>query len=593
MLRIQVSNKQQERRLEHAAGPLEFGRIPQPGAQRVVLDDPHVSRNQLRIRERSSGHLEVENLSQRTAVYVGDGTVLDPGASREFELPVRLTAGTTLIEIGAMTLEDSSGANWRTVTQPMRHISDLGEKLNLADIGDSLTPETLAYWFETVIAVQRSAAGSPEFYQETARAVVDLVGLDLGLVMLRRAAPAGADPWEVVASHSTEAGSKAVFSRTILQRVLEERRTFFRVPEIKDSTGSLLGVESVVVSPIFDPQDEIVGVVYGLRTGSGGPRSAGIKPLEAQVVQLLAAAVGAGLARVQREAEAARSRVQLEQFVSAEVARELERDPTMLDGRDREVTILFSDIRNFTRLSARLGPVDTFLLVRDVMERLTDCIKQHDGTLVYYIGDGLLAMWNAPADQPNHAELACRAGLAMLAQLPELSATWQARVGAPIALGIGLNTGPARVGNTGSRRRFSYAPLGHTVNLASRVEGATKHLGVPLLITGSTRALLGNKFATRRLCQARLQGIETAVDLCELHAEQAADGWLANRDAYEHGLELYEAGRWAEACREIYPLLSESPGKYDVPSLTLVGRAIDCLKRPPERFDPVVEFLQK
>lgn len=593
MLRILVSNKQQQRRLEHAAGPLEFGRIPQRGTQRVVLDDPHVSRNQLRIRERSNGRLEVENISQRTPVYLGDGSTLGVGECREYELPVRLTAGATLIEVTAVTVDDQSGLSWRTVTQPVRQAPSIRESLNLADIGQALTTEELAHWFETVISVQRSAAGSPEFYSETARAVVDLVGLDRGLVLLRRAHPMEEDEWEIVASHSTEAGATAGFSQTILNRMTSERRTFFRATETADSTGSLMGVESVVVSPIFNQQDDIVGAIYGLRTGMAGPKGPGIRPLEAQVVQLLAAAVGAGLARVQTEAEAARSRVQLEQFVSPEVARELERDPTMLDGRDRIVTILFSDIRGFSRLSEILGPVDTFRLVRDVMDRLTNNIRDHNGTLVDYIGDGILAMWNAPADQPDHAAMACRAALAMQAELPALNSVWQAQTGTPIRVGVGLNTGPARVGNTGSLKRFNYAPLGHTVNLASRVEGATKHLGVPVLITGSTQALLQGTFATRRLCQARLMGIDTSVDLHELHAEFATEDWRAKRDAYENGLTLYENSCWSEAFRAISPQLTEQGDVYDVASLTLLGRVLDCLKSPPDRFDPVVSFDQK
>jgi len=91
----------------------------------------------------------------------------------------------------------------------------------------------------------------------------------------------------------------------------------------------------------------------------------------------------------------------------------------------------------------------------------------------------------------------------------------------------------------------------------------------------------------------KVSGIAAPVELYELHAQEALPEWRAKRDAYEAGLAHFEAGRWAEACQTLYPLLTEQPGDYDVPSLSLVGRAIECLKSPPARFDSVLEFLQK
>jgi adenylate cyclase len=213
--------------------------------------------------------------------------------------------------------------------------------------------------------------------------------------------------------------------------------------------------------------------------------------------------------------------------------------------------------------------------------------------VVDYIGDGLLAMWNAPLDQPDHAIRAARSALAMRDGLPELNRRWRDRLGKPLGLGIGINSGPALVGNTGSHKKFKYGPLGHTVNLASRVEGATKQLGVGLLFTGSTFERLGESFATRRLCQARVMGIAGGVDLHELNAGIASPDWLARRESYERALALYEAGRWSEACQALYPLLNTDSGSYDLPGLTLLSRAVECLKAPPLVFDPVFELRSK
>lgn len=613
MLHISVHNAQKSRQLEHAAGPLEFGRVPQRGTPRVVLDDPHVSRDQMRIRERSGGKLEIENLSQRTPIYLNDGTTIAVGSKHDCSLPVRLTVGTTNIDVSSAVPFEPSADSWRTVMQPARvAFSPQTEMFRLPGTESALTPHTLAHWFETLVSVQRAAAGSREFYDETARAVVDLVGLDRGMVLLRRSvvsknqlvvprpnpqveetATVPSNDWEVVASHATPAGAESVFSRTILRRMVEERRTFYRPTELSQPTGSLLAVDAIVVAPIFDPRDEVVGAVYGLRAKGSGAQGPGIKPLEAQLIQVLAAAVGAGLERLHREAEATRNRIQFEQFFSVGLARELERDPTMLEGRDCVVTSLFCDIRNFSGLSEQLGPAATCRLVGDVMERLTARIVEHEGVLVDYIGDGLLAMWNAPADQPNHAAMACRAAQSMLTELPGLCETWHKSVGAPLGLGIGINTGLARVGNMGSLRKFKYGPLGHSVNLASRVESATKHLGVPVLITGSTQTLLPADFLTRRLCRARLMGMAAPTDLYELYVDAPTPQWNSRREVFEKALALYEAGAWAEAREVLRDPAGGLAGWQDPPTQMLLNRVERCLASPPTAFDGVVEFGQK
>ena len=437
MLRVTIHNSRQQRALSHGDGPLEFGRVMQGDGARVIVDDPFVSRDQLRITE-VQGRLHVENLSRHTPVQlVGRNATLATGASDEFDLPLEFSVGTTRIRVEAERSDDGP-CSWQTILRPAQISEPAVEPLNLANAREPLTPERLAQWFETVIAVQRSAAGSAEFYEETVRAVVQLVGLDGALVLLRRG-----DNWEVVASHTRRPGKPLEYSHTSLAHMIDERRTFYRTLDVS-ATQSLTGIEAVVVSPIFDPQGEVVGALYGQRYRTVGAEGPAIQPLEAQLVQLLAAAAGVGLARQHQEAEAARSRVQFEQFFSSALARQLQADPTLLDGRDCEITVLFSDIRGFSGLSERLAPAETCRLVGDIMERLTARIVEHGGVVVDYIGDGLLAMWNAPAAQPDHAALAAHAALAMLEELPGLNADWQGTLGTPLGLGLGLNTGPAR-----------------------------------------------------------------------------------------------------------------------------------------------------
>jgi adenylate cyclase len=587
MLRFVIANKQERRQLEHAAGPIEFGRgPPRDDTARCVVQDPFMSRDHVHVQEVDGGRVHVGNLSQRNAIRLADGAVIPTGGSRELITPARLLVGETVIDVEAV-VDPAAAAPLATIAVPARGPGGPAPQQTILALGRTPAPETLARWFETVIAVQRAAAGSPEFYAQTARAVVELVGLDRGLVVLRRGGV-----WAAVARYPDD-GAEVVgreFSVTVLDRVARERRTFFQAATAAGAE-SLMGVQAVAASPIFGPRDEVAGAVYGSRTRFNPVLGVGIGPLEAQVMQLLASTVGVGLARLEHEAEAGRLRVQFEQFFSADLARELEKNPRLLEGQQREVTVLFSDIQGFSRLSERLDPAEVCRLVADVMTRLTDRVRAFDGVVVDYSGDGLLAMWNAPADQTDHAALACRAALALLGELPGLDADWQGRLGVPLRLGVGLNTGPALCGNTGSRQKFKYGPLGHAVNLASRVERATRQFGVPLLVTGTTRERLGEDFAARRVGRARLAGIDGPVELYELSADSGPE-WQARRDAYERALALYEAGDWSGVCRALHPLLAEG-GVRDVPGLNLIGRSVEALRNPPERFDPVFDLRTK
>ena len=589
MLLFQVSNKCTRQQFEHPCGAIEFGRGPkrEPTPRCVIGDDLYVSKDHVRIEE-VSGKLQVENLSARNPVWLADNTSLTPGSKSLLVLPVRLTVGETLIDVSAASARPSLHESLNTIKAPIRPSRIVTAMKPLNQLGESPDVETLAYWFETVITVQRAAVGSPEFYRQTAQALIDLVGLDRGMVILRRK-----DDWEVAATCAGSGIPERGFSHTILEQVVRERRTFYQSSVSASAHSSLHGVEAVVASPIFDFKEQIVGAVYGIRTRAATAQDVGIGPLEAQVVQLLASAAGVGLARQEQEAEAGRLRVQFEQFFSASLARELERNPRLLEGQERDITVLFCDIRGFSRMAERLGPHDTCRLIQDAMGLITTQIREFEGVVVDYAGDGLMAMWNAPAEQTDHAARACHAALAIQRELPQVSEAWSARLGGQLSIGMGINTGPALVGNVGSPHKFKYGPLGHTVNLASRVEGATKQLGIPLLVTGSTFALAGDKFAMRRLCRVRVVGMNTPVDLHELHASATTPEWCAQRDAYQTALALFEAGQFRACCKAIHPLLSPSEGSYDFPSLTLFMRAAEFDRTPPKLFDPVLDFTMK
>jgi adenylate cyclase len=348
---------------------------------------------------------------------------------------------------------------------------------------------------------------------------------------------------------------------------------------------SLSRIQAAVAAPILGATESVVGVLYGVRWLTPDRAQTGtVTELEARLVELLAGAVGAGLARQEEEKRAAAARIRYEEFLTPELARHLLERPDLLAGRAAEVTVLFADIRGFSGVCERLGPTETVRWVSDVFAELSRCVQAEAGVLVDYIGDELLAMWGAPVDQPDQADRACRAGLAMLGRLPDLNQRWEATIGRPVAIGIGIHTGMAHVGNVGTQYKFKYGPLGPTANLASRLEGATKYLRSPILITGATRSKLEGNFATRRLTRARVVNIVEPVELVELTAD-VPQGWAELRDAYEAALTDFEAGRQLEATRRIGPILVAYPN--DGPALLLLTRAVQALQPTAAPFDPV------
>jgi adenylate cyclase len=448
----------------------------------------------------------------------------------------------------------------------------------------------LLRWLQGALDVLQNAASSDEFFNQAALALRDLVRFDTGRVLLLEKGE-----WHTLAlkpDRYDASGTARPPSQHVLGQLRAQKKTFWEQPGVGvDVALSLHHVAAVVAAPILNRDGEVIGALYGDRLRWGVWRDAPpVTELDAMLVQLLAREVAARLARLEQEQAALAARVQFEQFFTPELARQLERHPDLLEGREADVSVLFCDVQGFSGVSERLGPAGTVRWIGDVMQALSECVLAHDGVLVDYIGDELMAMWGAPEEQPDHARLACRAALDMLRRLPELNERWRGELGEPMALGIGISTGPAQVGNTGSRHKFKYGPLGNTVNLASRVQTATRHFRRPLLITEATRAELGDAFAARRLCQARVRNITRPVGLYELVPEGEPD-WPAAREEYARALGEFERGQFTTAAHTLAAWLARRPD--DWPALLLLHRAVECMVSEPAPSDPVWDVLGK
>ncbi|MBR0994271.1 adenylate/guanylate cyclase domain-containing protein [Bradyrhizobium japonicum] len=192
-----------------------------------------------------------------------------------------------------------------------------------------------------------------------------------------------------------------------------------------------------------------------------------------------------------------------------------------LGGEMRNVTMFFSDLSGFSSIAEAMTPVELVTLMNEYLSAMTDIIQSHGGYVDKYIGDSIVAMFGAPADDPAHARNAVRAALKCHEKLAELNAGNPAFAGHGLSHRIGLNSGEAVVGNIGSRRRFNYTVMSDTVNVASRLEGANKYYGTAIMASETTMMQTGDTFAWRELDAIKVLGRGEAIKVFEPLAEKS------------------------------------------------------------------------
>ena len=256
------------------------------------------------------------------------------------------------------------------------------------------------------------------------------------------------------------------------------------------------------------------------------------------------------------------------QYLSPALVEQLAAEPDRLQlgGEMKEMTLLFCDLRGFTTISEsfKSNPQGLTKLINKFLTPMTDIIMARQGTIDKYMGDCIMAFWNAPLDDPLHVQHACDSSLAMFDEMPKLNERLKAEAEAegrpfhPLKVGIGLNTGEVVVGNMGSERRFDYSVLGDAVNLASRLEGQSKAYGVDVVI-GELTQLQIPTYATMELDQIAVKGKKEAVRifaLLGLPAMRQDPGFAPWMERHNAMLAAYRAQKWDEVlallpgCRE-------------------------------------------
>jgi adenylate cyclase len=274
---------------------------------------------------------------------------------------------------------------------------------------------------------------------------------------------------------------------------------------------------------------------------------------------------------------------------------QLAADPSrlVLGGEERDITILFADVRGFTRLSEGMNAQVLTQFVIELFSPLSQTIMNTGGTIDKYIGDSVMAFWNAPLDQPDHGARACRAALGMLGDLKALNERLRAvaerdgRPFRPVSLGIGINSGNCCVGNFGSAQRFDYSALGDDVNLASRLEGLTKMYGLPIVI-GERTARAVPDLAVMEVDLMRVRGYQRAVRIFTVLGDEAhrrSDGFERLAETVAAMLAAYRSRRFDDAKALLQGLATEAPELKTLWSLYETRLASYAVVPPPETWD--------
>ena len=289
----------------------------------------------------------------------------------------------------------------------------------------------------------------------------------------------------------------------------------------------------------------------------------------------------------QRHARALQSA--LASVIPAGVAHEIGRNPdrVRMGGERRTLTVLFTDLKGFTSFSENTEPEVLGRIIAEYLDAMTAVVFEHGGTLDKFIGDAVMAFWNAPLDDPDHALHACQAAIEMQRALHRLSDRWEAEGLPRQSMRVGINTGPASVGNMGSSRRFAYTALGDAVNLAARLEPLNKEYDTHVCLSQNTLDALNGHMSllVRHLDLVTVMGKRQPVAVFELigRAEDAvtAAHYAPVLDWYARAMVLYHAQQFAAAAEMFAKAAWVHPDKPDPPSLVYVERCRELSVDPP------------
>ncbi len=451
---------------------------------------------------------------------------------------------------------------------------------------ESLSPAIILGWLNEVIKAMQRPASDPKYFQGFAQAVTEIADFDRAEVLLWKDGNWEQDKSRLFIREDLQ--KSTIFnppSRSILEKARLDRRIVIH-PDAghEDSEWALNSIQflnAAIACPLLDDKREVLGVLYADRGSRSVFGAEKVSDAEQKLIEILATGITSGILESKQEQLVTK----YQQFFSPKITEAIRRKPSLLAGEETNVTVLFCDIRGFSRIADKIGSARAMEWVSDTLSDLSEIVLESDGVLVDYVGDELFAMWGAPENSEIHAFQAAVAARMMLNRRSVLSDRWKGLIPEGVDFGIGLCTGPARVGNTGSRQKFKYGPMGTTVNLGSRIQGLTKQWKVGALLDQGTHAALPADILRRRLFSANVVGLDGTIDLYELmpDANQASKNLV---ESYEAAYMLFERG---EQPREAAHAFGELARRFpeDGPSLMMLVRSVNQLVEPAIPFSPV------
>jgi adenylate cyclase len=262
-----------------------------------------------------------------------------------------------------------------------------------------------------------------------------------------------------------------------------------------------------------------------------------------------------------------------------------------LGGERREITVMFADLSGFTALSTRLPAEELTAVTNTYHALMVDAVEATGGYVSQFLGDAVMAIWGAPLADADHAASAARAALRIVESVMRAKADADTRGVPGYAVKVGLNTGPAVVGNVGAPKRYAYTALGETVNIAARLESVPEDYGCRVVVGPNTAAAIADRFVLCELDWIKVKGKEDAFSIYQLIAERSQAGAeeLRYREQYREGLERYRAGEFAGA-EKVWQCQAGRPGESSTsssPPLVMAKRCAELKIAPPKIWDGV------
>jgi adenylate cyclase len=499
----------------------------------LVLRHPSVSRHHARITVLPGDMILLNDLGSMNGTFVNNVQVQehrlkdqDRIAIGMYELKFETTQGTDLhIEAGSGTVTDVNGLvgaqdigtalRLKAPKAPTAPVSDQ-DRLKVLEKENKLLKLLLA-----VGKTLSSVLTPDEIMRRVMELVFEMDNVERGFVMLHDEKKGFKPAVLLYKDENKRAEARGVaLSSTVTEKLMKDRVPLLIYDvgtDARFSTSQSLrmsGIRSAMCAPLIY-KDHVFGIFYVDCLS----KPYAFNQEELGIFSVVAAEAAISFDNANSHEELARRMVErqaLARYMSPNIVEKILSNPDeiQLGGENQTVTILFSDIRGFTRMSEHMEPHSVVELLNEYFSEMTDLIEESEGTLDKYLGDGIMAIYGAPISKPDDALRATKTAMEMQRALAALNRNWESRGQRALAMGVGVNTGPVTAGNIGSPKRMDYTVIGDAVNLASRL--CSNAAPGQILVSESTFLQLNGQIPAQRLEPIRVKGKETPVELYDV-----------------------------------------------------------------------------